>query len=61
MEPWGEKESLNNDKSWEKLSYDKAQELLSNEIDSPLTVEQEKEIDSIVEEAERKLFEHGLL
>jgi len=57
VEPWGEKQNINESRRWEKMAHKKVCELLANEIESPLTDDQIKEIDKIVEEAEAKLKE----
>lgn len=57
VEPWGEKQNIDEAKRWEKMAHKKVCELLANEIESPLTDDQIKEIDKIVEEAEAKLKE----
>jgi len=43
------------------MAEDKVRELLKNEIEPPLTKEQRREVDRIVNEAEAKLKEQGRL
>ena len=46
---------------WEHMALERARELLANEVKSPLTDEQIREVDEIVAEAEGKLREQGNL
>ena len=57
--PWGPQTTADESKGWEKMAREKVRELLSNEVQSPLTGDQIKEVDSIVAEAEAKLKEQG--
>jgi trimethylamine--corrinoid protein Co-methyltransferase len=61
VEPWGSEPSLNTDRDWAKMACDRAQQLLANEIDRPLSPEQEKEIDDVVRFAKKQLTDQGVL
>jgi trimethylamine---corrinoid protein Co-methyltransferase len=56
-EPWGSQITIDESRGWKKMARKKACELLKNEIESPLSKEQIKDVDNIVAEAEAKLKE----
>jgi len=59
VQPWGPEITADEQRRWEQMATQKVRELLSNEIPSPLTAEQAREIDKVVEEATAKLKEQG--
>ena len=61
VEPWGSKISLDESRKWKKMANEKVQQLLKNEVPSPLSNDQIMEIDEIVAEAESKLKERGVV
>ncbi len=61
VEPWGRIPGGDASRRWESLAREKTRELLENEIPSPLSDDQAREVDRIVAEAEAKLRERGLL
>lgn len=58
-EPWDSHLGVDEIKSWGKMANDKARELLVNETESPLSDDQIKAINEIVEEASARLREQG--
>jgi hypothetical protein len=48
-------------RQWEHMAREKARQLMSNDLPSPLTPDQIKDVDAIVQEAEAKLREEGKL
>jgi trimethylamine--corrinoid protein Co-methyltransferase len=61
VEPWGSSPSADECRRWETMANVRANELIANDIESPLTRDQEKEIDAIVAEATAKLKQSGQL
>ncbi|HHN46995.1 MAG TPA: hypothetical protein ENN09_06090, partial [Planctomycetes bacterium] len=54
VEPWGADVRADEARRWEKRAAEKARELLKNDVPSPLSDDQVREIDRIVAEAEKK-------
>ena len=61
VEPWGANTRLNEGKNWVKLAEEKARELLKNDVPSPLSSTQIKDIDKLLKEAAAKLKKQGLM
>lgn len=61
VEPWGSDGDAGEARRWERTAAARARELLANDVPSPLTPEQTKQVDDIVAEAETKLREQGKL
>ena len=59
--PWGVDPRGDETRQWENMAREKARQLMSNDIASPLTPEQIKDVDEIVKEAEARLREEGKL
>jgi trimethylamine--corrinoid protein Co-methyltransferase len=60
-EPWGRARSAEPSREWNAMAVARARELMSTETPSPLTPDQHREIDAIVEEATHRLGEEGRL
>lgn len=59
VEPWGADADTREARRWERAAVERTRELLANDVPSPLSREQTREIDAIVAEAEGKLREQG--
>ncbi len=59
--PWGVDPRGDEARQWENMAREKARQLISNDIASPLTPDQIKDVDEIVKEAEARLREEGKL
>jgi trimethylamine---corrinoid protein Co-methyltransferase len=57
VEAWGSTQIKDDSKQWEVLSRNRVHQLLKNDIESPLTKDQIKDIDAILDEAAGKLRE----
>lgn len=60
-EPWGDRRHVDANDEWLRMGREKAERLMANDVPSPLTPEQIRAVDAIVEEAEATLRERGAL
>ena len=61
VKPWGSQIDVDDAEPWNTMAHEKVLELLKQEVESPLSLDQAKNVDSIVEEARAKLVEAGRL
>jgi len=59
--PWGAQVEADESRSWVRMAEERVRELLAAETEPPLTPDQEKGVDAIVEEAAARLRERGEL
>jgi len=57
--PWGAQVEADESRSWVRMAEERARELIASETEPPLTPDQVKDVDAIVEEAAAKLRERG--
>jgi len=60
-EPWASVHAASESREWIDMARTKARDLVAREVESPLSPDQTDAIDAIVEEAEAKLREQGML